>query len=72
MAQLAQYIFSLIMKHTSNEMHVDFVCDTYPDVSIKNAERSRRAKGDGVRTKNASLRSALSKAMEKVLVSWGK
>ena len=39
------------MKHTSNEMRVDFVCDTYPDISIKNAERSRRARGDGIRTR---------------------
>ena len=28
---------------SSKSTRVDFVCDTYPDVSIKNLERSKRA-----------------------------
>ena len=39
------------MKHTSNEILVDFVCDMYFDESIKKAEQSRRGKGDGVSTR---------------------
>jgi len=30
---------------------MDLVCDTYPDISINNAEQSGRVEGDGVHTR---------------------
>ena len=51
MAELARLIFSIIMKHRCNNLRVDFICDRYPDVSIKNAERNRRASVGGIRTR---------------------
>ena len=33
-------------------MRIDFVCDTYPVVSVKNAERCRRTKGGTLIVKN--------------------
>ena len=35
-----------------NAVRIDFVCDTYPVVLIKNAERCQRAKGDTLIAKN--------------------
>ena len=40
--ELAEKIFSLLPKST----RVDFVTDTYNDISIKSAERSRRGVSD--------------------------
>ena len=41
MAELAKFVLSIIMKHTCNNLRVDFVCDrSYPEVSIKNTEKS--------------------------------
>ena len=54
MAQLEQCIYVFPGNEhafSSNQMRVDFVCGTYTDMSIKNAEQSRRANGDVFRTK---------------------
>jgi len=51
MAELAKLVLSIIMKHTCNNLRVDFVCDTYPNISIKNVERNSRASVGSIRMK---------------------
>ena len=40
---LAEYMLKLIIRTARNTVRVDFVTDTYPELSIKNLERSKRA-----------------------------
>ena len=42
---LAEYMLKLIIRTSRNAVRVDFVTDTYPELSIKNLERSKRAAG---------------------------
>ena len=48
---MEEKVFSAVANNTSR--HIDVVCDSYPDISIKNAERSKRsARSESVRYKN--------------------
>ena len=48
---MAEKVFSAVTNNTSRR--IDVVFDTYPDISIKNAERSKRiARSESVRYKN--------------------
>ena len=42
---LAEYMLKLIIRTARNAVRVDFVTDTYPELSIKNLERSKREAG---------------------------
>ena len=48
-------------------MRIDFVCDTYPVVSAKNAERSQRAKGGTLIVKNITRKQKGSRQWNKFL-----
>jgi hypothetical protein len=43
--KLVEIILARILSSNSKSTRVDFVCDTYPNISIKNMERSNRADG---------------------------
>ena len=47
MEHFAKSILHTVMSSacSSRSKRVDFVCDTYPDISIKNLERNNRALG---------------------------
>ena len=51
MEELARVVFFIIIKHRCNNLRVDLICDRYPDISIKNAERNRRASVGGICTR---------------------
>ena len=53
--ELARLVFSIIMKHKCNNLHVDFICDRYSEVSIKNAERNSKASVSGIHTRILSV-----------------
>ena len=53
-AELSDRTLNNLLYVTKNEVRTDFVCDTYPVVSIKNAERSPRAKGATLIIKNVT------------------
>ena len=55
MGELARLVFSIIMKHKCNNLRGDFICDRYSEVSIKNAERNRRASVSGIHTRILSV-----------------
>ena len=48
-------------------MRIDFVCDTYPVVSIKNAERCQRAKGGTFIVKNITGKQKVPRQWKKFL-----
>ena len=43
--ELAEQVFGTVMHIGRNAMQIDFVCDQYPEISIKNIERGKRGKG---------------------------
>ena len=43
--ELAEQVFGTVMHIGRNAMQIDFVCDRYPEISIKNIERGKRGKG---------------------------
>ena len=48
---MEEKVFSAVKKNTSRR--IDVVCDSYPDISIKNAERSKRSgRSESVKYKN--------------------
>jgi hypothetical protein len=71
--KLVEIILGRILSLASNSKstRIDFVCDTYPDISIKNMERSSRADGGStvVRILGAD-RPESTTAVQEILVSW--
>ena len=43
--ELAEQVFGTVMHIGRNALQIDFVCDQYPEISIKNIERGKRGKG---------------------------
>ena len=50
-SELASSIFSSITRGAPADGRIDWVIDTYPDVSIKNAERDHRSVAGTLETK---------------------
>ena len=42
--ELAEQVFATIMYIGRNSVQIDFVCDKYPEISIKNVERANRGR----------------------------
>ena len=51
-AELSDRTLNNLLHVAKNAVRIDFVCDTYPVVSIKNAEGCQRAKGGTLIVKN--------------------
>ena len=50
-SDLAELVFNKVLHTAKRASRVDFVSDLYPEISIKNTERSKRAKGGTIRIK---------------------
>ena len=50
-SDLAELVFNKVLHTAKRASRIDFVSDLYPEISIKNTERSKRAKGGTIRIK---------------------
>ena len=66
-AELSDMTLNNLLHVAKNAVRIDFVCDTYSVVSIKNAERCQRAKGDTLIVKNITEKQKVPRQWKKVL-----
>ena len=50
-SDLAELFFNKVLHSAKRALRIDFVNDLYPEISIRNTERSKRAKGGTIRIK---------------------
>ena len=52
-------------------MQIDFVCDQYPEIFVKNIERRKRGKGGSLNMRiTGGAKKCPTKTMEEVSVKW--
>ena len=66
-AELNDRTLNNLLHVAKNAVRIDFVCDTYPVVSIKNAERCQRAKGGTLIVKNVNGKQKVPRQWKKFL-----